>query len=176
MMLAIFYLSANAQKLEGTYVASDDFLELMKTDFDGDGVWVGLSMFFKGDDVNLIFIYDSIDEEMTLTCGFTYPGKFTKTGNTYKCEFNKNNVGFSIINLETDDPEIEEALYNDETKKQIYKKLEDSLKDTMKPQIKVFSSICDFFNSFSTKWVTFDGYTIVLSHDGEKIEIEFDKL
>lgn len=176
IMLAVFAISASAQKLEGTYIANDDFNDLIESDIDEDGIIVGLSMFFKGDAVNLIVIFDSIDEEMTFTCGFTYLGKFTKTGNTYKCEFDKNNVAFSILNLECEDPEILEALSDTETKMQIYKKLEESLKETMKPQMQKLSVICDDFSSFSIKYLTYDGYTLVLLHDDEKMEIEFDKL
>lgn len=176
IMLAVFAISANAQELQGTYVASDEFYELMNNYVDDDNVEVGFGVFFNGSDINLIIGVNAEAEGMEINCNVTYMGKFVRTGNRFKCSFNKDQASFTLNSMKSDNPEIKAALENDETKDVLYKMVEGMMEKSMEPAIKEMSPICDLFSSFSINSQTEDGFNMVLSQDGEELEIGFSKL
>ena len=175
-LLAVFAFSANAQKLEGTYIASDDFLELMNSYFDDDDIEVGLGIFFNGNDIALIIAMEAEAEGMEISCSITYPGKYIRTGNKFTCNFKKENVSFTLDKLRSNDPEIKEALEDEDTKDLLYKLVEGMMEESMEAEMDDLSVVCNLFSSFAIKSQTNEGFTMVLTEDDEVLEIGFTKL
>lgn len=176
IMSAVFAISANAQKLEGTYIASDEFHELMNSFVEDDNVEVGFGVFFNGNDIDLIIAVSAEAEGMEVNCSITYNGKYVRTGNQFKCNFNKDEASFVLNSMKSDDPEIKKALEDDETKDLLYKMVEEMMEESMKSSIEGMSSVCDFFSSFYINSQTEEGFNMLISQDGEELEIGFSKL
>jgi hypothetical protein len=54
--------------------------------------------------------------------------------------------------------------------------VEEMMEESMKSSIEGMSSVCDFFSSFYINSQTEEGFNMLISQDGEELEIGFSKL
>ncbi len=177
-LLAIISLTANAQKWEGIYGADQRFRDLaneyvknMDIDLDMDvDFTVDFSMFFLGDEINLIIGVDAQLEKVDAECSITFMGNYVRQGNHVETTFSKDRVSVTLDNIESTDPQISNAINNDEDT--VYGIAEGMLDEILQPHIDKIFKICEFCKSFEVKNETDVSFTAVFEND---FEVNFSK-
>ena len=177
-MLSLMSVVANAQKLEGMYNADKEF-EDMANEYVGKvieqkdirlglDIKVGLSLFFNGDNIDLIINVSGEMESVRAKGAVTFMGTYTREGNHVVCTFSKDRMSPTISKLESDDPDIKEALETNEDF--IYKVAEERMDELVAPHADELFKATKFFKEFDITSQTDTSIKIQLTQ-GQEINL-----
>jgi len=167
MMLGIN--SATAQSHIGKWVADQEFSKQVNDD---PNLKIDFVVDFTAKDINLQMSIKAIDEEMIIKCMYTIPGTYTKTGKNVSAKYSPEKAVFKIIDLKTNDAEINQLLASKETKDMIFKMVEDQAKSELKNQIEGMDEFIGVFRNFTIEKVTASKLTLGM---GEGAMVSFDR-
>ena len=177
-MLALMSVMANAQQLEGMYNADKDFEEMAngyvnkvieQKDIQlGMDIQVGLSLFFNGNNIDVIINISGEVESVRAKGAITFMGSYTREGNHIVCSFSKDRMSTTISKLESDDPEIKEALETNEDF--IYKVAEERMGELVAPHADELFKATEFFKEFDITSQTDTSINIQLTK-GQEINL-----
>ena len=170
VIMALMTLMANAQKWEGIYGADQRFRDManeyvknMDIDLGMDvDFTVDFSMFFLNDEINLIIGVDAQLDRVNAECSITFIGKYTRQGDRVECTFSKDNMSVTLDNLESTDPQIVDAINNDEDT--VFGMAESMLDEIVQPHADKLFKICEFCKTFNVKNETDTSFTAVFEN------------
>jgi len=180
LLMAMMTITANAQNLEGMYFADQQFVDQAneyvknidiaeQTGMDLD-LQVDCRMFFNGDNIDLIIGVKTEAQNVYVEGLITFMGKYLKEGDIVNCDFNKDNIAVSLQKLESDDPQIQHEI--EENEDMIYNMVEGMMDEAVTPLKDKLFKVCEFCKSFEMKSVTDKSFTAVFKND---MEVNFIK-
>ncbi len=167
MMLGIN--SVTAQNHIGKWVVGQEFSKLMNDDPNEER---SLGLVFTAKDINLQITVKSSDEEMTMKCMFTIPGTYTKSGKNVVAKYEIDKATIKIIDIKTNDAEMNELLASKEGRDMVFKMIETQAGSQIKNQINEFDEFFSLFDNFTIEEVTASELTLGMK---EGTMIGFDR-
>lgn len=155
-LMLLNVIGIQAQSLEGSWIAGEKFKEaLALADEDAD---VDCLMDFRGGNVTLTVKVTAQKDDMTIVMAITYDGTFIRSGKNVATTIDKASRKFSILSMDSTDPETKEMLANEAMRKLVYTMIEEKAKDF--DSLDQMDEIVDLIKSFEVKSVTANKLTI----------------
>ena len=143
--------SVTAQNHIGKWVADQEISKLINNDPTMD---IALGLVFTAKDINIQFNIKAQDDEMTMKMLCTLPGTYTKSGKNVVAKYAPEKLTLKIIDVKTNDAEINEMLASKEGREMVFKMIEDQAISEMKKQINELDEIINLFGNFTMEKVT----------------------
>lgn len=171
---AMLTICMNAQEITGTWVADQDFNDVVKMSMDDQAENVDVKFGMVIDETTIMAtLYLTVDADgikMKLNVGV--PGVYERDGQQVTTEFNTEGTDISIVDVESNDPEMKSMLANPETKKMLFAMMEGAMKEQMGEYKSSFGDLTEAFKTFTIKSVTESKLTIEV----DEIEFGFNKM
>ena len=174
LFVSLLTLTANAQSLDGTWVADEEFHELLSNFIDDENTEVGFGLLIDDNEINIIVTISVSVEEMSVDCAVVIPGIYSRTGDWVKCQFSNEDVDFKVLEVESDDDEIQALLNDEESHDAVISLIEGMLKENLESSFSDISEITDIFNVFTVTNQSSDTFTIETEEGAEISFISVD--
>ena len=174
-LMAIMTITANAQNLEGMYNADQQFKDMANDYVKNVDLYsqigmdidleVDFSMFFNGNNIDLIIGLKTEVQDVKVDGAITFMGTFVREGDKINCSFDKDRMAVTLQHLESDDPQINQDLKDNEDV--IYGMAEGMMDEAVTPLKDKLFKVCEFCKSFDMKNITDKSFTAVFKNDFE---------
>ncbi len=151
-MLLLSAATMNAQeKYEGTWLSKNSFekyVDAQLPDVDIDLVAPFYLEMIGGEIKCGVYVMVESNQVGRINMLASIPGTFTAEGNKIKATFDKDKFKMSLVDLELNDPEAQEAMKDPATKQMVMAMIEGQMKQQMSQQAKQIVMLTDAFSSF----------------------------
>ena len=174
VVFAMLTISMNAQDITGSWIAEEDFNEKVKMSMDqqNENVDVKFGMVIDKSTILAVLNLNVEADGMKMKLKVEVPGVYERDGQLVTTEFNSAGTNISIVDVESNDPEMKEMLGNPETKKMLFAMMEGMIKEQMGEYKNSFEDMTEVFKQFTIKSVTASKLTIEV----EEMELGFNKM
>lgn len=154
MMLSLAVLGASAQKLDGKWYADQAFKNLFE--LDEDSLQMDCVLTFDGQKIEIAMEVSESDPEIgTIKMAISLPGTYKRSGNTVTTAFEKNDLQFDIVDIQSNDPEMQELMKEGgDTRQLIVSIVKDAVKESNKEEFGQIGELADVFKQFDIVSVT----------------------